>query len=64
MINKPLGQNLVLLLQELESKSFERVPSDVAVHQPSSGIVGVESDDEVACGREESDIAAGWVVKV
>lgn len=40
--------DLILELQDLESETHGHVPADVAVHQPSTGIVDLETNDEVA----------------
>lgn len=35
----------------------------MAVHKPSTGVVGGESDDKPAAARENGDIAAGRIGK-
>lgn len=34
------------------------------MHEPAARIVGLESDDDEAIGREENDVSAGRVVQV
>lgn len=48
IINQAHRINQRRLLEELESESLERVPTDVAVHEPGARVVGFEGEDEVA----------------
>lgn len=48
-------------LDQLEGKSLRCVPTDVAVHQPSSWVVGLESNDQVTGSWKHGDITS-WRV--
>jgi hypothetical protein len=44
-----LGVDVVRTLDPLESETAVDVPDNVAMHQPSTWVVGLETDDGVAC---------------
>ena len=37
------------------------MPTDVAMHEPSTRVVGLESNDQVSRRRQHDDISSGWV---
>ena len=43
--------DLVDPFEPLDREPHLHVPSDVAMHQPRSRIVGVEGEDEISCAR-------------
>lgn len=62
--------DLVLGFDDLEGKAHRGVPSDVAMHEPDTGVVGLEGEDQVAAGAadwvpwHESHVTTGWVDQV
>jgi len=62
--------DLILALDELDGKTTVRVPSDMAMHQPSTWVVGLEADDSVtrvtwkATSQKHGSITTRWVDKV
>lgn len=64
LIDVPLQQSapdLALALDKFQGQALAGVPGDVTVHQPSTGVVELERDSEVAAPGEDGDIAAGGV---
>ena len=55
--------NLRVTLHKLKSEALGCVPTDVAVHQPRSRIVGLEGNDEVAGGGKHSNVSSRGVGK-
>lgn len=53
--------DLRLALNELQSEAFVSVPCNVAVHEPCTGVVGVEGQGEVSVGGQHRDVTAGRV---
>lgn len=50
--------NLARPLYKLQRKPLARVPPDMAVHEPRTGVVGLEGDHDVAGAGEHGDVAA------
>lgn len=64
LIDVPLEQStpdLALALYKFQGQALAGVPGDVAVYQPSTGVVELERDSKVAAAGEDSDIATGGV---
>ena len=49
-------------LEELNTETGSHVEGDVAVHQPRSGIIGLEGENKVASGGEVGCVTANGVV--
>ena len=55
--------DLCLVLENLERKPTRCVPRDMAVHEPRSGVVGLERQNQVPLRRQQRDIPTRWVVQ-
>jgi len=58
------SSNGVGALEELHSQTFTNMPSDMAVHQPGTWIVRWEGNYQPSITRQDSSVAAWWVVPV
>lgn len=53
--------NLVKSFHKLHSQSCSNVERDMAVHEPSAGVVGPEGENKVAAGRQRRCVASDRV---
>lgn len=54
--------DIIHSLQEINRQSTRDMPRNMAVHQPRTGVIGVEGDQEPPTGGEHSYIPAARVV--
>lgn len=56
--------DLSLPLHKLQSEALTRVPRDVAVHKPSTRVVGIESHNHPTISRKDSCVSSWWILSV
>ena len=56
------AENLVSPLQKLEAQTRRNVERDVAMHQPSTGVVALERENEIPTSRQRRGIPADRIV--
>lgn len=56
--------NLLLRLQELNTKTLTNMPRYVTMHQPGSRVISRERDDDPTTSREERDVTTRRVVEI
>lgn len=56
--------NILLAFKDIESKAGTGVPGDMAVKNPGSRVVGLESNGEITALWKHGNVTTRWVVKV
>ena len=59
---RPHGGSFLRSLEYLQVQAGSGVSGDVAVHEPTAGVVGLEGDDNVCAGVGHNDISSGRVI--
>jgi hypothetical protein len=61
---RPHGGSFLRSLEYLQVQAGSGVRGDVAVHEPTAGVVGLEGDDDVCAAVGHDDISSGRVIAV
>jgi len=59
---RPHGGSFLRSLEYLQVQAGSSVRGDMAVHEPTAGVVGLEGDDDVCAGVGHNDISSGRVI--
>lgn len=59
---RPHGGSFLRSLEYLQVQAGSSVRGDVAVHEPTAGVVGLEGNDDVCAGVGQNDISSGRVI--
>jgi hypothetical protein len=58
------ADNLRWALKELNTETTGDVERNMAMHQPGTGVIGGEGDDEISTSISGVSVTSGWVVEV